>query len=536
METKLYSYHTFMFPFQWDFIEHQRINQYSSYSARTNMKQFDKIFSKISELKKTPFQINNSSEKYNEFTYFHPFVRKALFYTNDNDLMYYYELEENDGEFNIEYFIDRTKNTKRTLNLKFDSICMHLYETGVGVVSYNISNFNYPEKEDILKINEFGRRIYPQYLKNDDRLASKGTFLPEKISGKIGNLTFSDDFSSYNSSLTIDSVFLPPDHIKKVFGYKGNDKLGDNGMTFVFRDEDERKGTVRIKQITDDRMFFLCYYENADLVNKLANKKNKEKNIKPKEIIYSYELDSFWYAYTFGDKDDKDPTIKDDKLQYEQINQHSYSRWIDYKSKNDFNGSLYGMTKDSFVCLGGWDELAKHMQSMYYQMAILCLVQRASILRFSYEVTQVTNYVFGKRNNAFLPIKELYENYIKFINQIYFREVTAQIQGIEMYAKFQDAMGLEKNVKDLDGEVEELFHYLDIIEQRKLNKTANLFLPIAVLTAFLGMNTFNEDLLKIPISTIIPFIQSTIPLSAIINLGLLIWIIYVIIKTLIPKK
>ena len=86
-----------------------------------------------------------------------------------------------------------------------------------------------------------------------------------------------------------------------------------------------------------------------------------------------------------------------------------------------------------------------------------------------------------------------------FLNRIYFREVTSQIQGIELYTMFQEAMNLEKEVKDLDNEIQELFEYQNMQEQRRLNKIASLFLPITLITSFLGMNTFDDGLIPEPL-------------------------------------
>ena len=482
MEKERYSVHTFMFPFQWDYLPSNPQHNIP-YNGRTHLNDFDRLFSANSCLRRTKFQIGSSAEKYSEYNYFYPFVRKALYHTRDDDFMRYYELEEEGGEYNI-----CIKNTQQTLSLTLNSICMHVFDTGVGVLVFNLSNYNHPDKEDILIINEYGRRIYPQFLIDgvNKTQGAKGTFLADKIYGRLGDLSFEDNFEQYEEPIENNACFLPPQHIRNVFGYSSNEKVGDYGKDFVFRGDDERKNVIRIRQITDDRMFFLCYYNNGKLVDSMA-KRNNDSN---SEIRYEFELNEFWYSFVYGDGGS--PTLKDDRFQRKQILKCSYTRWLDYNSKDhNYNGTLYGVTKDSFVCLGSWPLLETHMLTMYYQMAILCLVQRASVLRFSYEISQITRSIFGKRINLSKQIREIYENYITFLNRIYFREVTAQIQGIEMYAKFQEAMNLEKEVKDLDNEIQELFEYQNLQEQQRLNKIATLFLPITLITGILGMNTFD---------------------------------------------
>lgn len=462
-----YSKHTFMFPFQWDYHKQSKQNHYND---RTNLDDFCRLFEQENpKFELTPFQIKESAEKFNEYTYFYAFARKALYYLDDNSLSRYYELEESNGEYHIEFLEKEGKVVKL---LQLDSICVHVFETGIGIVSFNLTNTKYADKESVLAINEFGRRMYPQFMDADNRMKAKNNFLANRIYGTLGTFSFEEDFSAYENSIDVNATFLPPDYIKKVFGYKGEEKIGDIGKKFVFRRADEQKDTIRIRQITDDRMFFLCWYGNNEEAERLK--------ITETEIVYA---DDFWYTYIFGDKTSL--SINNKTMQEEQLKKSTYSRWGGY-------GTLYGVSRDSFVCLSSnppFPALDVHMQTMYYQMAVLCLVQRASILRFGWEISQITNQIFREKKKPEKAIKALYENYIRFINQIYFREVTSQVQGIELYTKFQEAMNIEKEAKDLDGEMQELFNYLSVREQSKLGKVANLFLPVSLLAGILGINT-----------------------------------------------
>lgn len=527
-----HSKHTFMFPFQWDYIKDSK--KMLSYNERTKLKDFERLFESLDNgLKKVKYEIGNDTEKYNEYTYFHSFVRKAMFYTEDKDFLRYYEIDVPNGEYNIEYY-GNSKSDLKTLKLSLDSICLHIYDIGVGIISFNLTNHKYQDQESILAINEFGRRLYPQFMTENDRLSAKTAFLPNRIYGSIGNITFNEDYTAYQNPIAINNTFLPPDHIKKVFGYMGQEQLGDMGKKFVFTKQYEKNDTIRIRQVTDDRMFFLSWYgnnEKAQKLNGIVNISNDDdKKNKIKELInptFEYEINDFWYTYIFGDK--KFPSIQNLKMQKDHLIQHTYTRWLKYST-------FFGITRDSFVCLSSTKEsliklnappLDIHMQSIYYQMAILCLIQRASILRFSWEVSQITNKIFSdKKANPDNAIKDLYENYIRFINQIYFREVSPQIQGIELYTMFQEAMNLDKNVKDLDGEMREIFSYLSVKEQTSLGKVANLFLPIALITGFFGMNSINDNFFDYKLSEI-GINLANITLYDIVTIILFIWILII---------
>lgn len=483
----LYSVHSFLFPFRWDFIAENIEKEMIPFSLRTNLDDFNRIFSKCNTLKRTPFKIGMDRPNYNEFSYFHDYALRALYdlgnetnHLKDHEILYY-EINGNEGDF---YKIKILNGNEYTLFP--DSICMHIYSTGVGVLTLNLMNSNYSEPEDILQINEFGRRIYPQYLKPEGIETTKGTFLADKIEGKIGDITFYEDFNQYDRKLDIESTFLPPDFIKKFFGFKIGELEGIE-RAFVFRKSHERKGNIRISRITDDRMFYICCYQNGELASKMA-----EEQIDGHEKQYHYQKDPFWFAFTFGDKEQNDISIKYTEIQKSQLKKHSYLRWIDYKNPGEFEGTLYGLSRNSFVCLSGWSDSLIHMQTMYYQMCVLCLAQRASVLRFAYEVSNITN-ILEENANPSGKIKDLYKNYIQFINKIYFREITSQLQGNEIYKQFQEVMNLEKDVKDLDIEISEFHTYVSIWEQSNLSKVATWFLPASVIAGILCANVIFID-------------------------------------------
>ena len=136
-----------------------------------------------------------------------------------------------------------------------------------------------------------------------------------------------------------------------------------------------------------------------------------------------------------------------------------------------------------------------HMRTIYSRMFELVIIQRASMLRFSSEVTKVSSLKGQKTKDIAERVNSLYKEYIRFINQIYFRNVTAQDQGIELYEMLLEQFNTEVLIKDLDEEISELHQYITLkIDQRRsengdwLNKLAAIFLPASLLTGVFGMN------------------------------------------------
>ena len=183
--------------------------------------------------------------------------------------------------------------------------------------------------------------------------------------------------------------------------------------------------------------------------------------------------------------DQKDATCQDDKMKADLIKNHTYSRWVDY-------GTFFGINRYSFVCLTSSLEtlkkpwvnaafLVNHMQTMYYKIAELSLVQRACLLRFSEEVTGISNMEDNKKIDLSTRVGNLYKQYLLFVNRIYFREITAQEQGIEMYNMMQKHMNIERSVKDLEQEIRELHEYVSLVQQQRQNRNIELLTLIGAL-------------------------------------------------------
>lgn len=479
MNRELHSVHSFMFPFRWDYLAADKRREKIPFSERVDVVSFDRLFTEQGLLRRKTYHLGADFNHYNEYTYFHSHVRKALFFTRsltESDVIYY-ELTGNDTDYYKIHIRDEGE-----LELHLESICMHIYKTGVGILTYNLQNFTYPEKETILKINEFGRRLYPQFISDNSLDATRKAFLPERLELKIGHRIIQEDYTRYLEGLQPGRSFIPPAFVEQVFG---------SGEGFVFCRSDEKKGRVRISKITDDRMFFLSWY---------GNPKSRELTIDHVKwndrTYYDDTYSPWWYAYIFGDK--QGPSLANGGLMQKYLEEVTYERWRDY-------GTLFGITRDSFVIVSdtlaglkrnGAPNLSLHTQTLYYQMAVLCLAQRASILRFSYEASNTSDSL-GK-NTITKDILDLDRNFMQFVNKMSFREVTSQIQGIEIYDMFQKAMNIEKEIQELKNQVSEMHDYVNTVEQANISRIANWFLPVSLLLSFLGLGIFTKENLDLP--------------------------------------
>ena len=99
-------------------------------------------------------------------------------------------------------------------------------------------------------------------------------------------------------------------------------------------------------------------------------------------------------------------------------------------------------------------------------------------------------------------IENLYEIYVKFIGQMRFNEVTVDVQGSELYNRLLRQLNIERDVTELDFEMQEIHEYAMLIDQAQ-SKGKMDFLTIigtalvipTFVTGFFGMNILQEHFL-----------------------------------------
>lgn len=473
MSENIYSYHNYLFPFRFDYI----IEPFKDKHAYYNNKRFDdrtRIDGRLKESlerdgwKYQKFSIDSSLD-YNEFVYFHDFVKDALFNRSDfKERATSYSFKKCNVGDQSHYKIEIKSGEKsKVYDLKLLSIKLHLFDTGVGILSFEMENTHYDSLEDIFAINDYGRRIYPQFLgKGFDLKAPQGSFLPLSIEANGIREDFAYD---YRKGI----------HLARFI----TETLGE-----TFTTSKDQKGKYYLQAILDDRMFVLSHLLNSGL--SAAVKK---------------ELNDHWYEYVFVDPYNG-KTINNPAMQQKLLEEVSYRRW-------QGAGTLFGITRYSFVLLTNraWfprNILLKHMKSIYLQMVILSLVQRASILRFSDEVTAISD--IKPDNNTTQNISNLYKNYLRFKNKLYFKELTAQEQGIELYDMMRKAMRIDGDISDLSNEIHSLNSYANVLSEQEekeqmntLTKLGTIFLPGTFIAGFFGMNVFPEHWIDNPTGLIL---------------------------------
>lgn len=475
-----YSYHIFYFPFKWEVpgeekklfseqvdLDHIAISPCSMWE-RVQIDNERKVFSQTQE----------QEELFGERQYYFDFVHPVLYDIKgvDDSIIHHYERREPKGRV-VEYCIE----TKQKIYiLRLDALNVNLYSTGVGIMSFYLANEREDQKDEssVRDINQFGRRIMPPHS-GEFNADGRGLLAKSiRIVGLDGEDRYSDKF----------------DYIKEHGNplYRGFESVWEPA-SFIKHLVEDLSPTLRVVPVIDDRMLVNCWYGNDELSAKV--KETDSNGHVP------FVDSDFWYKYVFVDNGEF-VTCQSDKMRTELLDKSTYCRWQRL-------GTLFGISRYSLVALMDSDQwtknvLAMHMRTIYSRMFELVIVQRASMLRFSGEVTKVSALKGKRTKEVSEKASSLYKEYIRFVNQIYFRTVTAQDQGIELYEMMLKQFDSDIQIKDLDEEISELHQYVTLkIDQRRsengdfLNWVAAAFLPATILTGLFGMNPFDCSTLSI---------------------------------------
>ena len=464
----IYSGHTFICPFKWSISSLQ-----------------DKPFTKQVDLSQIEYAENSQWIRsvvcpedeqvvlYNEKNFFYEFVHPVLY---DDGLAHsvvrHFERRELHDKLPVKYHI-KHKGSGKVYVLDVVGMTLNLYATGVGTLIFNMHNTSENQKEaiDILRINQFGRRFVLPFYADKEFRTETAEYL--EITGLIGSGLYREDFNSLQ----------PTEHNKPA--------------CFIIGLIKELVLNATIEPVVDDRMFVVSWIANNNLTKQFAKEENETEEEEQKRVdnfLYKYD-NNFWHQFVFIDGGDS--TCQNDKMCKTLMDSHTYTRWQKW-------GTLYGLTRYAMTMVTGTyvDHLKTTMDTIYTRMAELALVQRASILRFSGEITRISKMQDSSRLSS--HISSLYSSYIRFVNQIYFREITAQEQGIELYDMLRTCMETDKHVEKLDNDIEEMFSHVSLLEEHSTNKQmkyltwiATIFVPGAFAVAIFGMNNLDNNQMHI---------------------------------------
>ena len=447
------SYHIFYYAFLWYDYEVGTIPMKNKEKKKQCVWQDLKGFTSNTKWKRVR-EVDNSPAYFDEMCYFYEYTHQILFDKHENTHVLHFErveLEENNSQ--VRYVIEAEG---KAYNLKVDKICLDLYELVVGILSFYVENdMEDFDAKDVCAINFYGRCVYLPF-----RNAREVFCIPSKLSIIGLGDEYSHEYKSLKDSFeTSFSSWELPKHIYKLL-------CSDLFCSY---------SNAVIAPALDNRMFVNCWYYDNDLAGELSSldlKKDKNDSV------------FIWKAFYGIDKLDS----SEGEIDNEEVCAHTYTLWQN-------GGTLYGYTRYSFVVLTNTQFIKKHIQTLYSRILKLVLLQKSSILHFSKDIGVIS---LNQDNEEFLIkiVQRMYNQYITFLNHIYFDDITPQTQGMEFYNILQRELEVVKGVTKLNQSIGEVYNSLSAAmyaskrdrQSRALNWIAVLFLPPSLVTGFCGMS------------------------------------------------
>ena len=504
--TTVYSYHTFMFPFLFEM-------------NKTTRAKFRKCCHGGWFADKWDPQKMNDSVWYNQYHYFNKAAHNAIYMTENDkeddeatavtnlrfDLL---SLMEQTPKANPEREKNRDKNAgnpikyvickgEKTYAVDINAIRMKLYNTGVGILIFELENRRYPSEQEVIEINDFGRRIYaPYYAYYNDRMNC--SICADRIYFRIDG----KDMDAEASTLLPESLMESAEATvlaEPILRLLSNDEYR------VTTKEKCAKNEICIEPVIDDRMFVACYYKNADFVDTMREWDGehyrymthaKEKAPFDNEDQQNAANRLYTMMYVDGDgmcchsRRMLEDLLSDD---------HIYTRWLEYYNSYDkeFQGSITGFSEYTMITVAKKpaDYLITPFLTQYVEMAILALVQRASLLSFEYMISEC-----AKGGNY--EVEDIQKKYILFQSQILLKEVSPQQQGIEIYDMLEKNLMIEKEQNEIKTQIEDLFTQKNFEHDHKENGILFLLSLLSIVEAVDAIGSICVEENFIPIGII----------------------------------
>lgn len=457
----VYSYHTFIFPFLWND------------SGKIERKQFESCLDSRWKLDLLDTHSATDPEAarqtYSQYQYFNAAARSIIYTVSDTNeeavrnFRFAPELFDN-NKAPVSYCIK--KGTLRYA-LRVNALRLKLYNTGIGLIVYELENTEPCDIDQINAMNDLGRRVFRPYYAtgNDgsincsscaDMLALEGI---TDFQGKpvLSRIATEEPGGSHEAKLARVVAFL----------------LENENKRATVKRNDDQENEYYIEPIIDDRMFVACLVKDRQFADLLATWNGNEycyvADALEKEPQAADNVARMLYEFVFIDGSGISCTSR--RLLKELMKRHVYDRWLEYRASGELSGTVYGITEYSLVCLSTYFVAIESFLTQYIEMVMLVLAQRASLLAFERRISEVSR---SHRHE-----KKLRESYIRFSSRFLLLEVTPQQQGIELYNRMLEILFVSCKKTMVESQIEGLFE----LKNFKINNAQKSILAII---AFLG--------------------------------------------------
>lgn len=465
---------------------------------------------------------------YGEFIYFHDFVQRAIFGSSSTldgrhpmTLLERTDVTElactfgsETGDWMVSYHVER-------LNL-------YLLAPGIAVLALQVAAKPQPGPaltlEAAMQFNDRFRRSHVPYFHDD---GGAGGDLPHTVvwtttSGEKHAFLLSDshiapDPTWKTFSQTSPTQTIPTQIAQDMF----NAKAGDRQVAplphwqWLLNGPQAKDGAAPMplgpvsgrdwywRHFSDDRLPVLSTI------------------ILPDRAAYYALQDGDWMRLAFIDGPGEDDFPYAAKFQQDTFAQHCYDRYHHIQTAGADAPTRYMMCDYAMTAVTYANEsrdkrysyattLSAHMQRHYYQMFLLAIIDKATMLGLSSRISQaIEDYDIARSNLHDSPDREsvlsetmqdIERDFLHYVHRFRFTGISGQLQASEMFAQLRRVMQLDELFEDIKTELETAVNFLSSREAQhatnaaeRLNIIASLGVVLALAMAFLSMNLLTTE-------------------------------------------
>ncbi len=420
------------------------------------------LINDLGRWEETPFHLWAAGEGENEWKkksihnqellYFHHYLREIAFnlpHKKEQEFLKYYLLKNgsNEIQFNEDnaIMIDNQEN-----GFYLADAALYIFTgSDIGILSIGVKNKRGCTLKDAMEFNMNFRLLH--ITDTEQMTDGRGRIFKHL---KIKGTPLANEFT-YEDHFIIEKKYYLPKKINAIV---------DNFMPFEYRNQ--------YKPLLDHRMVLHTMF----CLNESLKENYKCNSWEKYRLLFSRILFVDTYAYTY---------FGDEKFMNDLIKKRFYDRW-------QSEGTLYGFCRyaDATVKFGRKSEFIEdNFKSVYYLMSIIALYYRCALIDFAARSSEVTTELvksgkWTKNKSA----QKLREDFLKFSNVWYFRELTNQDQGIEMFDMHRRAYELDELYHQVKEEIEKLDEHIRMEQAKRLNILIICLTIVAAIVGFFGMN------------------------------------------------
>lgn len=476
------------------------------------------------KLKERRFSVK-SPQDYSNYQYFFEDARKSIFWRegtrhqeegallfrlNVTDAPYHSESAEPIATFALRLFENHQGHLRVKQEIRMDllDIEITLYQFDVGHVSFLCRYHMEPDMpepdkafyEHVLIINDRMRRLYIPWLDNRVGDHGVGEMEARKLAQLQGHgpyheirLMIHEPYGNFNPHCP---GVLVEDY-EACLSFETMDMENPNRpilLEAVLGQMDQQEMGCSFELLDDNRMFTLAFIQTQSIQGFLNQPSWGD--------MEQLRKNSRWYRLIMVDGVQETAMTNNASLREQGVWESTYTRWLD--SENPDNSTLFGVTPHSFIMLGSCRNqyFCDHLQSsfihQYSEMVRLVLGQVAAVHRFGRDIYSLSGRVMSPRKKirshglderVFREVSAFRQSFNDYINRLFFREVSPQVQGIELYRMVQGKLEIQEHLSELREEISQLFNHMEMLQRQSQEKSIHQLTQTSIVLGFLAVVT-----------------------------------------------